>query len=1103
MSLVHLHCHSEFSALDGLSTPAEAASRAASAGQGALAITDHGMCSGHPAHQRACDAEGIKPVFGIETYFVPDRLERPETGDKTAQQRLRENRHLVLLATDDQGLRDLWALSSEAHATGHYHRPRCDWELLERYGSHLIATTSCLGGVISQQLLEGDMGAALRRTMRFKRIFGDRFYLEIQGNALAEQRRLNLMLGEIAVSAGIPLVAASDAHYPSPAEKQLHRLWMSCQTSPANDAFWNYTHMQTGDEMEAALGYMDPKLIDEAIRNTTLIAEQCNARVGGHAEPPVFGASHEQDAARLLDLSLAAWGKIRRPGQDYRDRLEREWVMVADKDLAGCYLIVHDVVTWARARGILVGPGRGSAAGSLMSYLLGITSMDPLETGLLFERFLTRGRTALPDFDMDFPSSARTMIQDYVIRKYGAERVVRVGTHMRYRAKGILNKLFSVMRPDSEDGPRISSIIDQAEAHTAGLGLEWPELMDEVGDELEPYAQRWPSVFEAAGQLAGRLNSYGKHPAGLVISTSQELAQFLPMRTDDKGARISQWDFRDLEANGVLKLDFLTLRTLDSIQEAINLVRDRTGVVLDPPAWYAEHRDPQAWEDIATGHTRGMFQIETSLGQAMCRSLRPATLSELADVVALVRPGPSNSGMTAAYLRRRAGREDITAPHPKLETHLSRSLGLMVYQEDILVAVRVLAGYDEAEADKVRSLLGKKKVELIEAAGQEFVRCAVARGEDREAAESLWGKMAEFGRYGFNRAHAYSYATLSYWTAWLKAHYPVETITAILSTLDDKSRMAAFATEARRIGITILPPDVRVSGSGFTAEGIAIRYGLGSVKGLGRVAIGGIISAQPYATLDDFLQRSQADAGVVWALAQAGALDPFVPTRRSLVERLRADRTGDATRCVYKDTEQPLPLQCSYNWDAELQPVALMGKRKLLKVTVKPPPKRCTRACRQYTPPSLSFGLLPEYPHAELWRLEDDIYGTWMTPAAFEELDRLRPGMRSDSREMARLLPAAPFGAYPLPAVVAGMRSAITRKGSVMWWLRLATEVSQVDVAVFSPRREDEPDLPSAVRFTRRGSLVLATIIKDAYRTPSGQVRISWRLEDIAMLSGG
>ena len=1107
MSLVHVHNHSDFSALDGLSTCDDIARRTADLNQSAVAITDHGECSGHFQFQRECDSQGVKPIFGIETYFVPDRKERPGTGDKEAQKRLRENRHLVLLARDDQGLRDMWALSTDAHLNGFYYRPRCDFESLERYGSHLIATTACLGGIISRQILDNELSPAIQRLNRFKDIFPGHLYLEIQGNTLPEQIRLNRALVEISDILSIPLVAASDAHYPSPAEKELHRLWMSCQTSPVNDEYWHYIGMQSESDMRTALAYLDSAKADEAIRNTSLIAEQCDARISGHAEAPVFTDSHEHDATMLLDLALAGWDRIRPQGsrQAYRDRVEREWLLVADKQLAGCYLMVHDVVNWARSQGILVGPGRGSAAGSLLSYLLGITSIDPLRAGLLFERFLTPGRMSMPDFDMDFPSSARAAVQDYVISKYGSAHVVRVGTHMRYHAKGILNKLFSVMGTGADDAPRISAIIDEAESHTAGLGLPYEELMEETATEMAPFTERYPAVFEAAGRLAGRLYAYGKHPAALVISASRDLVSTLPMRADDKGQMVSQWDFRDLESMGLLKIDFLTIRTLDSIQEAIRLVAARTGQPPDPIQWDAELDDPQVWDDIDSGHTLGLFQIETSLGQQACRRMKPRAIADLSDLIALVRPGPRNSGMAESYYRRREGLEEITYPHPLLEPILKDRHGIMLYQEDVLATCRELAGYDGAEADEVRKILGKKKVDLIGPAGEKFIaRCHEHSGIPHEEAAALWKDMETFSKYGFNLSHSYSYATLSFWTGWLKCHYPVEMTAAILSTLKDKDRMAAFAIDGRRMGVAILPPDVSLSGAGFQVEGLAIRYGLSSIKGAGQVAIRSITAAQPYTSLDDFLKRSGADAGVVYALAQAGALDSLAPSRRALVSQLEADRSGDATRCVHKDdaiTSAPNKLPCAFDWDSEPPPPPRYGKTgRQLKVIPLKPPARCTRACRHYTPPALSFAGIPEYTPDALWRLENDVYGTWMSPAVFAQLDAIQPGLRASARDVSLMLLNAPPGLYHVPMVYDGSRSAITRRGSIMWWTSLATEVSSISAATFAPRSDEDPDVPALLRVLRRGTLILAGLARESYRSPSGQHRLSWRLDSVSLL---
>jgi DNA polymerase-3 subunit alpha len=1113
MTLVHVHTHTEFSSLDGLQNCGEAVQRAVDDGNPALAITDHGYCTGHPEHQRACDAAGIKPLFGMESYFVPDRTERAESGDTEAQKRLRANKHMVLLAQNSRGLRDLWALSTEAFVSGFYYKPRCDWELLEQYGSRLIVTTACLGGVISRLCLDRDYDAVGGFLRRLDSIFHGRLYLEIQPNRIPDQMLLNKLLVAVSEHTGIPLVAAADSHYPSKDEHSLHKTWMALQTSPTSEDYWQIDPMWTEAEMRVRLGYLDPQAVDEAIRNTVLIGEQCNARIEGHAEPPVFLRTHEEDSRVLLDRCVARIDHIPHRGgtlREYEDRLTDEWQLVASKQLAGCYLMVDDICTWARSENILVGPGRGSAAGSLMSYLLGVTVPDPLETGLLFSRFLTPGRTALPDFDLDFPSSQRDKVQGRMAHKYGAANVVRVGTNMRYRSKSILNKLFvlnSDQLPDDcfPDSREIAAIIDEAESHTAGLGMPWPELMETMGDQLAPFIERYTWIFNTAGRLVNRLHSYGKHPAGLVVSTGVPLEGTLPMRTASATdpTLVSQWDFRDVESGGLLKLDFLTLRTLDTIQLTLDMIERRTGTRPDPAAWRAEYEDPQVWDEIGSGHTLGMFQVETTLGQQFSRRMKPRSLAELADLIALVRPGPRNSGLAESYMRRRAGKEDVSYPHPLLAESLEVRFGTMIYQEDILRACTALANYDGAEADAVRKVLGKKLTEKVDEAGVMFTDRCEANGVPRAEAEALWAQMAEFGRYAFNLAHAYSYALLAYWTGWLKTHYPVEELASICSTVDEKDRIAAFVTEARRLGVSVLPPDVNRHTAGFAPEGTSIRYGLDAIKGVGDAALLKLTVNHPFSSWQDFAARSGVNAGIVYALARAGALDGLVASRRALVSFLDSDRAGDLIRCVFKDESHSGPggLPCHYDWASEPVPIRISAKTgKELKSLVRSLPVKCTRACRNYTAPDpveMDAGLT--YAPTELWHLENEIYGTWLTPLLFEQLDKITDGGRALAGEIAASWDGLPPGSYLLPGVVARRQVAHTRTGSQMVWLTLATESSYIDIAVFGVRDENDPDLLTAMRFLTEGTLVLATAERSWYRAKTGR-RMSNRLQAIRRL---
>jgi DNA polymerase III subunit alpha len=1163
MTFVDLHMHTEYSVLDGLTTCAEALDRAAENGSPALAITDHGTCAGHIQFQQEAERRGIKPIFGIETYFQPDRKVRPDSliplemrmeaistrlGDiitvepgyeaeynalhnkaeaaRKANAALRSGRHLILLARGDRGLHDLWAASTEAFVTGQYYKPRMDWDLLEERGGDLIATTSCLGGMASQDLLAGRYEAAFRTLDRMKATFPGRLYLEIQANELPDQRRLNEMLVIAGDELGIPLIAACDAHYPAEEDDALHKLWMLCQAGGGKDDYWHFSAMLTERRIRELLGYLDPAAVDAAIRNTTEVAGQCTAKIGGYADPPVFtpGGTADDDARRLRQLCEQNWGRIKDPTGEHRERMDFEFETVASKGLAGCYLIVEDICRWVREQGWLVGPGRGSAAGSLMSYLCDITSADPLRAGLMFERFLTPGRVSLPDFDLDFASSKRTAIQDYAIRKYGTDHVVRVGTIMRYGAKGIINKLFSVLAgklPEEAQGDarQISSFVDEAEAGTAGLGLPWEEII--ADQAVAQYVKKYEAIFEIAAALHGRIYALGRHPAGLIISPSRSLAGTMPMRMTDasanQGLLVSQWDYRAADRYGWLKLDFLTLRTLDSAQGAIDLIEERTGQRLNPRNWDAELEDPQVYDMIGTGDTLGVFQLETSLCRDYCRRHGPRNIDGVSDITTYIRPGPRNSGATEQYLRRRAGLEEVDYPHPLLEPYLQRSYGLLLYQEDVLRACTVLGGYDDLEADGVRKILGKKLTDKVEAAGEEFIRRCVERGHDEAVIRALWAKIAEFGKYAFNRAHAYSYAILSFWTAWLKTHYPVEMTAAILSTIGDMDRMADFATEARRMGISVLPPDVRFSGADFAVGPLAVRYGLSAIKGVGPAKIAKITRGQPYDDYEDFRARCDPDAGTLYALARAGALDALVPSRRGLLRVIEAGRDGSDVRCVHKHDDPlgawPNGFPCSYDWEAEMalqeehnagiNAERLAAGKKALKLTVKPPPARCTRACRCYTPPELidpaTFG---EYLPAELFRQDWETYGTWMHEAPFAQLEQAGEGLREQARMIALMLHGAPEGTYPLAAVYGGAHTARTRAGNVMWWVTLVTEVSSLDLACFNPRRDDEPDVPATLRSLRTGTLVRAEVTKRSYSVPGRGARMGWRLADVWPLEG-
>lgn len=1075
---VHLHTHFEYSALDGLSTVKELAAQAAADDNPALAMTDHGTCAGHPALQRACDEVGIKPIFGMEAYFIDDRLERPgprpaRTGDPAVDEpameahnatvkRLRDYNHLILLAKDDQGLHNLWALSTEGYRDGLYYKPRIDWDSLRRHAGGLVATSACLGGPLSRLLLDGRVNDARARLARFVDIFGGDFYLEIQPGDQDEQRQLNRLLVELARELNVPLVAAADGHFPTAADHHVHKTWLACQTSADNEAYWNFDYTTTEAEMRARLAtHLDPQAVDEAVENTAKIADQCDARIESKIVMPIYykgeRGGYAYDALKLREMCEANWGRIKstlHSQEVYRERFEREFDLIGRKKYCGYFLMVADYVCWAKDNGILVGPGRGSGAGSLIAYLMRITEVDPVHHDILFERFITEGRETLPDFDVDFPASKRGEIQRYIREKYGDDQVLRVGTHLRYKSKGIINKLFGVFRDRGElspeafaDARKVSAIITEAEAGTAGLGLSWDELWAQEGDQLEPYRQRYPEIFAFAERLVGRLNSYGQHPAGMVISTGGSLLDRLPLRNGEDGLMISQFEFDDLDSMGFIKFDILTIRTLDTLQATVDGAREHFGVEVDVYDFDAEYDDPMVWEQIAEGHTLGMFQIETASGTRLAKRMRPGSVADLADMGSIVRPGPMRSGLTEAYLRRRAGEEPVHFAEPRLESFLAPTQGVMIFQEQVMQACMVLAGYSSTEADGVRKILGKKKVDQVKEAGHKFVDGCVAGGMDKADAQVLWDQMAEFAKYGFGKAHAVSYAMITYWTAWWKTHYPVPALTALLSTVD-KERVPEFVKEARRLSVAVLPPDINASGRGFKPDGNAIRYGLDAIKGVGGKAVDAITEAQPYTSFEDYTARkgSAANAGVTLLLAKVGAFDSVTPQRRGLVQRLEGDKDGTSTQCVFKQGAGSVREEvCTFDWEAEPREVnQRTGKLK----KAKPLPKKCTKACRQYKAPEpVPLELVPDYSDKEVRTIEQEMLGVQLSSTDFDLLD---PADREELRGQAELLDKGLPGGYLVAGTITRLRKIRDRTDRDMAFFNLSTETVDIDVACFA-----------------------------------------------------
>ena len=1079
-SFVNIHTHTEFSALDGLSKVDEIVRLAADMGQPALAVTDHGMCAAHPHLQIKATQAGIKPIFGLEAYFVGDRLWRPTPGEKEEQERGKNDYyHLILWAMTDEGLHNLWAMSTAAHRDGFYYRPRLDWEVLERLNAGVMASTACLRGPVSVPLLADDEELAVRNLSRLQVIFDDRLYIEFHVNALAEQIKVNHGLIDLAHRFSVPLVAAVDSHYPCADDRVTHQTWLALQTKDdlqdENTLFaggQDYHLMGRAEVCNRMEVHYPRALVSAALDQTVALAARCNAQVASSSRPPIFSKPTPEmtrtmtseeitqtllqaDVIRLMDICLANWdrkvkGKTN-PESVYVERFEKEMRMYIDKSFCGYFDIVSDYTRWSKEQGWIMGPSRGSGGACLVAYLADIIEIDPVEADLPLARFMTQGRPDPPDFDLDWPSSVRTPIQTYVAERWGEEHVVRVGTHTRLKNKGVFRNLARVHKASDRqveflDLEAICRIIEEEEADSAGLGKPWEYVYLANEEVFAPYVARYPWLFDLADKLVGRLKSYSRHAAGMVISTENTLTDWLPMRMGDDGHMISDFDMEALEKLHLLKFDFLTLRTLDTLQECIDLIHKRRhGVRVDLYSWAREmYTDPLVWEGIKDGYTMGLFQLETTAVTNLIRRIQPGTLDELADVITLVRPGPTNSGLTATYIKRKFGLEPVTVPDPRLADVLAKTYGCIVYQEDIINVCILLAGYDEEEADAVRKVLGKKKIEQVDAMGRKFVPACVERGMEREAAESLWHQMAEFSRYSFNRAHAYAYAVLAYWTAWFKFHYTPEFLTSVLSTVD-KARIPDFVNEARRMRFAVLPPDINESGKGFTAYDTSVRYALDGIKGVGEAVVDALIVGQPYASFEDFLDRrgKACNDGHIKLLAAVGVFDSIYPNRHELEIKLNYQASPEAKQCAHLDPTSIVPngLPCGYDWDNEPEQLDKKGKPKKLKL-----PTKCFAGCRQYTPPPEWTPEVVPYTPTDIQDREMEHLGVWLSSTPFDRIAEADMAMCHTADEITR----GPLGEYFVAAIISKVNKRKDRYDNEYAFVKLFAQTGIFDGVCWS-----------------------------------------------------
>ncbi|MGH9182619.1 MAG: DNA polymerase III subunit alpha [Acidimicrobiales bacterium] len=921
-SFAHLHTHTEFSMLDGAARVADVVEAAAADGQPALAITDHGNMYGVLDFYAACRSAGIKPIIGTEAYMAKgSRYERPRRrgrvddtgGEAEGGEKLWY--HLTLLAESNTGYRNLLQLASRAYLEGYHQKPRLDWELLSQHHEGVIATTGCLGGVVAQALLAGDAEEATGLAARLQDIFGrDSLFVELQDHGLADQRRTNPGLVEIARRIGAPLLATNDSHYSHRDDHVSHDALLCVQTGstiddPGRFKFEGDQHyLKTAAEMRALFAELP-----EACDNTLWVAERAAVEIElGVPRLPSFPvpAGFADDASYLRHLTWE--GARERWGQglpaEVSARLERELGVIAEMGFASYFLIVWDLIAHARRSGIRVGPGRGSAAGCCVAYCLGITDLDPIRYDLLFERFLNPGRRQMPDIDMDFDDRYRDEMIRYAAERYGRDRVAQIVTFSTIKARAAVRDAARVLGYPYALGDRVAKAMPPL---VMGRDTPLRACLDTVAGHEEGYqaARDLRAMYEAdpdarrvidvARGLEGLRRQDGIHAAAVVI-TDRPLTEYLPIQRKPEGGDdverapiVTQYEMHGVEQLGLLKMDFLGLRTLSVIETTLDLARGN-GVELDIDAIPLD--DAETLALLRAGDSVGVFQLEGGPMRVLMRSLAPTSFDDVAALVALYRPGPMAANMHNDYADRKNGRKPITYLHPDLEEILADTYGLMIYQEQVMRVAQRFAGYSLEEADHLRKACGKKIRALIALERERFVEGCRRAGYGPELGTALFDLIEPFADYAFNKSHAYAYGLVAYQTAYLKAHHPVEYLAALLTAVkDNQDRAAVYLNECRQRGITVHVPDVNVSGPAFTArydgEGVgSIPFGLAAVRNVGESLVAAVLAERersgPFVDFHDFCQRVEPAAlnkRAIESLIKAGAFDALGHARRGLL----------------------------------------------------------------------------------------------------------------------------------------------------------------------------------------------------------------------------
>ena len=891
MSFVHLHVHSEYSLLDGACRISRLPSVAKKLGQKALAITDHGVMYGVIDFYRACKKEGIKPIIGCEVYVAPrTRFDKTFEFDK-------EYYHMVLLCKNYKGYENLIKMVSKGFTEGFYNKPRIDNSLLEQYREGLICLSGCLAGQIPQKLLKNDYMGAKETALYYKNIFGEDFYLEIQDHGILEQKQTNPHIIRLSKELDIPLVVTNDCHYIEKEDSETHRILLCIQTNHTiNDEDkmefqTNEFYLKSEEEMRSLF-----KDLPQAYENTQKIADKCNVEFEfGVRKLPHFDVPNNEDHYEFFKRNCynglyKHYGN--NPSKELIDRLEYELSTISRMGFVDYYLIVNDFVQYAKSQGIPVGPGRGSGAGSLCAYCIGITDVDPIKYNLLFERFLNPERVSMPDFDIDFCKERRGEVIDYVVRKYGYDHVAQIIAFGTMAARGAIRDVGRALAIPYASVDRIAKLVP------FDIGITIKKAMG-LSSELKSAYNNDPQVktlLDIAMALEGMPRHATMHAAGVVI-TEQPVSNYVPLSKNDDNT-VTQFTMTTLEELGLLKMDFLGLRNLTVIDDAVKLIKEKEP---DFNIDNISYEDKAVFEMMSQGNSEGVFQFESQGMKNVLTQLKPESLEDMIAVISLYRPGPMDSIPT--YIENRHNPAKVKYKHPLLKNILDVTYGCIVYQEQVMQIFRTLAGYSLGRADIVRRAMSKKKHDVMEKERQIFiegltddngnilVEGCLRRGVDRKTAMSIYDEMESFASYAFNKSHATAYAMISYQTAWLKCHYPREYMASLLtSVLDNQNKLAGYISECSRLGIKVLPPHINESYYGFTVAGNDIRFGLLAIKNLGRQFIDFIIYERKqsgnFKSLNDFCERmydKTMNSRALESLIKCGAIDNLGANRRQML----------------------------------------------------------------------------------------------------------------------------------------------------------------------------------------------------------------------------